>query len=237
MQREYRKWKSPSLGREMEMLVFGTGGTPVLIFPSDHGRFHEWEDQGIMGEVQEQIENGYNQFFCVDSVAIESYLNKDVDPFVRLMRENQFQMYIMDEVLPLISEENSNPYLISAGVGLGAYQALIFALKYPYSFNRLISISGYYDINAYLDGFKDENSYYNNPIEFMPNLNNSSLLKAISSVDIRLISYLNDPNRDQSLKMSDILWLKGIEHKHTVLHEEVDNIWSMLPSSFKANLL
>jgi esterase/lipase superfamily enzyme len=237
MQREYRKWKSPSLGRDMEILVFGKEGTPVLIFPTGEGSFHEWEDQGVMNEVQEQIENGYNQFFCVDSVVQESYLNKDVDPYVRLMRENQYQMYIMDEVLPLISEENPNPYLITAGAGLGAYQSLLFALKYPYSINKVISISGHFDINVHLDGFKDDNSYFNNPIEFLPNMNDESLLKAISSLDIRLISYLNDPNRDHTLKMSDILWMKFIEHEHNIWNENTEDLWSLLPSMFKTNLL
>ena len=46
MQREYIKWKSPSLGKEMEMLVFGKEGTPVIVFPTENGRFFEWEDQG-----------------------------------------------------------------------------------------------------------------------------------------------------------------------------------------------
>ena len=35
-------WKSPSLGRKMELSVFGTGGTPVLIFPSEEGGRDEW---------------------------------------------------------------------------------------------------------------------------------------------------------------------------------------------------
>ena len=31
MNRDYRKWWSPALSRDMELLVFGSGGTPVLV--------------------------------------------------------------------------------------------------------------------------------------------------------------------------------------------------------------
>ncbi len=32
MNREYHKWYSPSLGRDMELLLYGHGGTPMLVF-------------------------------------------------------------------------------------------------------------------------------------------------------------------------------------------------------------
>lgn len=236
MQREYRKWKSPTLGREMELLVFGKEGTPVIIFPTENGRFFEWEDQGVMDAVDEQIQLGYNQFFLVDSVDGESFLNKDVDPYTRLMRENQYQMYIKDEVLPYIEEQNSNPFVITAGVGMGAYHAMVFGLKHPQLIDKILALSGNYDINQYLDGFKDDNSYYNNPIEFIPNLHDQQILKDISAIDIRLLSYLNDPNREATEKMSEILWLKFIDHEHYVWGEKTNNPWTLHASMFKDNL-
>ena len=47
MKREYHKWYSPRLGREMELLAFGAGGRPVVVFPTSEGRFYEFEDRGI----------------------------------------------------------------------------------------------------------------------------------------------------------------------------------------------
>jgi esterase/lipase superfamily enzyme len=236
MQREYRKWKSPSLGRDMEMLIFGTEGTPVIIFPTEQGRFYEWEDNGVMESVTEQIEQGYNQFFCVDSVFSESFLNGDVDPYTRMMRESQYQMYIMEELIPYISEQNTNPYIINAGARLGAYQSLNMALKYPDTFSKVISIGGHFDINLYLDGFSDDNSYFNNPVEFIPNLNKESELNAISTLDIRLLSYHNDPHREATQKMSDTLWMKFIDHKHYVWEEEAGDVWELLPGMFQEHL-
>ena len=48
MHREYRRWHSPSLNREMELLVVGHAGAPVLVFPTSMGKFYEWEDRGML---------------------------------------------------------------------------------------------------------------------------------------------------------------------------------------------
>ena len=34
VKRDYRKWRSPALERDMEMLVFGEAGTPVIVYPT-----------------------------------------------------------------------------------------------------------------------------------------------------------------------------------------------------------
>ncbi len=41
MRRQYHKWFSPSLGREMELLVFGHAGAKVMVFPTREGRFYD----------------------------------------------------------------------------------------------------------------------------------------------------------------------------------------------------
>jgi hypothetical protein len=48
MHREYHRWYNPSLGRDMELLLFGPGGARVLAFPTSMGRFFEWEDHGMV---------------------------------------------------------------------------------------------------------------------------------------------------------------------------------------------
>ena len=42
--RNYEVLNSAYLGREMEHLVYGWGGAPVLVFPTSKGRFFQWED-------------------------------------------------------------------------------------------------------------------------------------------------------------------------------------------------
>ncbi len=49
MTRDYHRWYSRSLDRDMELLVFGHGGPPVMVFPSSMGAFFEYEDRGMVG--------------------------------------------------------------------------------------------------------------------------------------------------------------------------------------------
>ena len=72
MHREYQRWHSPSLNRQMEMLVVGHAGAPVLVFPTSQGRFYEWEDRGMLELLRGQVDSGWFQFYCVDSVDEES---------------------------------------------------------------------------------------------------------------------------------------------------------------------
>ena len=63
MKREYLTWRSSRLGREMELLIFGHGGLPVLAFPTSGGRFFEFEDQGMIAAVADRIDGGGLQIF------------------------------------------------------------------------------------------------------------------------------------------------------------------------------
>lgn len=218
------------------MLIFGKEGTPVILFPSAYGSYKEWEDCGAFDVLHQQVEEGFNQFFCVDAFATESMMNNSISPLARIRRFNQYQEYIIDELLPFISHENSNPFIITSGVGIGAYCALLLALKHPSQIQKVIGISGYYDISVHMDGEVDDSIYFNNPVEFVPNIHDQELLRKIGSIDIRLLNYKNDPTKDATRRMSDILWLKFIEHEHFVWDEETTNLWTLAPYILKDNL-
>ncbi|GMQ79550.1 MAG: hypothetical protein BMS9Abin02_2149 [Anaerolineae bacterium] len=73
MKREYHRWYSPSLARDMELLIFGHSGARLLVFPTSMGRFFEWEDRGMIGSLSDQIERGWLQLTCVDSIDEDSW--------------------------------------------------------------------------------------------------------------------------------------------------------------------
>ncbi|PYX71444.1 MAG: esterase, partial [Acidobacteria bacterium] len=102
MIREYHKEYSQELHRDMEMLVFGHAGTPLLVFPTSRGKFFEYEDRGMIGVLGRKIERGELQVFCPDSVDSESWYNKGVHPRVRVLRHLQYERYILHELLPFI---------------------------------------------------------------------------------------------------------------------------------------
>ena len=212
MHREYTKWHSPSLGREMEMLVFGHAGASILAFPSSLGRFHEWEDFGMVSALENQLNHGHNRLFCVDSVDAESLYNRSVDPYVRIKRHQQYEQYIFNEVIPFVHHHSGQRFIISAGASFGAYHALNMVLKRPWDFGKTIAMSGVFDIRSQLDGFYNDDVYFSNPTDFLPNLSDHHTLEAIRRNHIILTTAEHDPCKDANFHMSQLLGLKGINH-------------------------
>ena len=68
MKQEYFKWYSPNLSKDIEMLVYGHGGLPIIIFPSTMGRYYESKDFKLIDSIQWFIETGKIHVFCPDSI-------------------------------------------------------------------------------------------------------------------------------------------------------------------------
>jgi esterase/lipase superfamily enzyme len=161
MNREYHKWHSPRLGREMELLVFGHAGLPVMVFPTSGGRFFEFEDRSMVGALGGKIEAGQLQLYCVDSVDHESWYNRQVPPRWRIARHLQFDDYLIHEVVPLVRLKNRDHHLVALGCSFGGYHAANVALRHPDVFTGMLSMSGAFDISHFLHGYYDQDVYYN----------------------------------------------------------------------------
>jgi esterase/lipase superfamily enzyme len=212
MNREYHRCFSPSLERDMEMLVFGHAGARVLAFPTSMGRFFQWEDSGMITALGDQLEQGQLQLFCVDSVDEESWYAKWKQPSDRAWRQTQYNYYLVNEVLPLTRQYNPNPYLIAAGASFGAYHAVNFAFRYPHLVGRVIGLSGRYDIKDFTNGYSDDNVYFNNPCDFIQNEYEPARLDALRHLDIILAIGRDDPSSANNEYLSSILWDKNIWH-------------------------
>jgi esterase/lipase superfamily enzyme len=154
----------------MEMLVYGHGGVPVLVFPTSQGRFFEFEDNGMVGAVSWKLDQGKVQLFCVDSVDHESWYNRGVPPRWRIARQVQYQEYVLREVLPYIRNQNWDRHLISAGCSFGAYHAANLALKHPDLFSGFLSMGGAFDVSFFLHGYHDQDVYFNMPTQYLANM-------------------------------------------------------------------
>jgi esterase/lipase superfamily enzyme len=168
--REYHKWFSPALNRDMELLVFGHAGLPFIVFPTSMGTFFEYESRGMISAVAHSYEHGRMQAFCVSSVDAESWYNKHVHPRDRVMRYIQYQNCIMQDVVPFIRSKNGSDRIGTTGCSFGGYHAMNLALKHPDVITDCVSMGGAYDIHQFLDGYYDDNCYFNCPPDFLPNL-------------------------------------------------------------------
>ncbi|MDX1420304.1 MAG: alpha/beta hydrolase-fold protein [Rubricoccaceae bacterium] len=210
MNREHHRWHSPSLGRDMELLVFGHGGARVLAFPTSQGRFYEWEDRGMTRALGEHLRNGWVQLFCVDSVDAESWYADWKHPVDRARRQEDYERYLLDEVLPLTRRHNPDPFLITTGASFGAYHAAAFAFRHPHEVSRVIGMSGLYDITRFAGGHYDADIYRHNPSHFVSHLDDHEHLEAMRRMDIILATGRDDAFRQNNEHLSRILWEKGV---------------------------
>ncbi|MEI6179725.1 MAG: alpha/beta hydrolase-fold protein [Chloroflexales bacterium] len=211
MRRDYHRWDSPALGRTMELLVFGHGGTPVIVFPTSHGRFYEFEDRGMVEALAHPISQGWIQLFCVDSVSSESWYNDALDTDARLKRETQYEHYLLTEVLPLIRHSNGTPYIIATGCSFGATTAISFTLRHPGVVNRVLGLSGLYDLRCLFDHYTQRLAAYN-PVDFVPKLNDPWVLERLRATDIILVIGRDDPSAWSNELLSNQLWGRGVSN-------------------------
>ena len=212
MHQEYHRWWSPSLGRDMELMVFGHGGTPILVFPSSQGRFYEWRDFGMVEALYDQLAHGHNLLVCVDSIDAESFYNRYVDPYTRIRRHQQYEAYILNEVLPFARMRSGHDFIISTGASFGAFHAANLVFKQPWQFGKLIALSGAFDIKSFMDGFYDANVYFSNPADYMPGLNDPHAIDALRHTRLILTTAEYDPCKEANFRMSHVLNSKGITH-------------------------
>lgn len=256
------QWKSPTLGKDKEMQVVGHEGTPVLVFASKQGDGNEWRQRGMFEALQEQVYEGYNQFYCISGIdAPEASKTDDVhsaegageipvmdrnqdDPShspnsphpssdsitaptqPMLWRLEQYQSYVSDEVLSYINRQNANDYIIAAGVGEGAYYAAHAAFENPDRIKKVILMGGVFSLGHTAEADQGPHGTAQNPgahlfQHMMP------LQHTLEHLDIRILTYENDPHRNESRVLSDALWHRSLEHQFHVWNLHAENAWQL----------
>lgn len=215
MNREYHKWFSEKLNRDMEMLIFGHAGAPVLVFPTSQGRYFEYEDRGMVQALNYHLEHGWIQLFCVDSVDAQSWYNYSAHPAHRSWMHSQYDLYLLNEVVPFIKMKTANDYLITHGCSFGGYHAMNFGLKYPWIVNSIVSLGGIFDIHDYVMGFWDDNCYYNSPRDFVSGIHGNQL-EGIKKQRIILAAGDQDMCKGYNEDFASRLYHKGIGYKFDI---------------------
>lgn len=219
MKREYFKWYSQSLHREMELLVFGHSGTKVLLIPPRKGKFYDYENWGIIEAIADKINQGYFQIFCPDSIDEESFYNDLIPPCQKILRHQQYECYMMKELIPFINSFNATPLMI-AGCSLGAFHAVNLAMKYPNNFCKVIALSGRFDLTFakgyykdLLEGYHDENVYFSMPTQYLANLTDVNYLNDLNKLEVILAVGREDYFYDNNRYLKSLL-----ETKHMNVH-------------------
>jgi len=213
MNREYHKWYSSRLGRDMELLVFGHAGLPVMVFPTSGGRFFEFEDRKMISALGGKIDAGEVQIYCVDAVDNESWYNKQVSPRWRIARHVQYEDYLIHEVVPLVRQKNHDWHLVSLGCSFGGFHAVNVALRHPDVFSGFLSMSGAFDLRNFLHGYYDQDCYFNQPLDYLPNMGDPWFFDRYRHNSYVLATGWDDQCLGQNQRLDGVMSAKGIPHK------------------------
>lgn len=224
MYRDYQRWWSPSLGRDMELLWFGKFGRPLLLFPTSGGRFNEIEDFGLAGSLADKVDAGQLQLILVDNVNYESWYNKSVHPAVRAARHAQYDAYLRNELIPYIHNRAHRGDLAVYGASFGAYLASNFAARHPEVVSRAILFSGVYDIHSFTDGHWDDNCYFHCPTAYIPNMGGEWVAR-MSRVEWVIATGEHDSLVDRNREFSQMLWSKGIPNHLEIWEGQFGHDW------------
>ncbi len=220
----------------MEMLIFGHGGVPAVVFPSSCGTFWEFEHFGMVQAVAGKLDAGELQLFCVDSVDRESWYNHDVPPRWKIARQVQYRSYVTDEVVPLIRRMNQSTHLITMGASFGGYHAANVALTYPDMFTGFLSMSGIFDPCRFLHGYYDEDCYFNSPPHFVANLHDWGQLERHRRNTYVLATGVHDQCWEANERMAAVFRSKGIPCRLDVWGDGTGHDWPFWQRMMKVYL-
>jgi esterase/lipase superfamily enzyme len=204
----YHRWYSPNMGIDVEMLVFGDRGYPVILFPTSQGRYFQNKDEGLIDAVRWFLDEGLVKIYCPESFDWLTWYNKGVHPADRAKNYAWYDKMILDELVPWAMHETGVGKVATAGCSFGGYHAANFAFKHPEKVGHMFSMSGAFDIKSFVDGYYDDNVFYNNPMDFLPGSNQPDLW----NMNIILGTTNQDICKEANFQLSHILDQKNIKH-------------------------
>ena len=215
------------------VISYGHWGRPVLVFPSEQGRAIDYENNGMVGAVADLIDSGRVKLYCVDSFDRETWSRADLPLEERARRHGQYEAWVLGHVVPVIHADCGGPLdIITTGCSLGAYHAVNFALKHAEVFPLAIGLSGNYDAAAWHGwGERGDATYFNNPVDYVPNLGGDHLDWLRRQVSILLVvgqgAWETDPTGalPSTRHFANLLQSKGIRCELDLWGTDVAHDW------------
>lgn len=171
MKVEYYKHHSDKLGRDMEYKVYGNPrrGRGVIAFPSQDGRFYDYENFGMIDVLAPWIDASKIFVVTVDGLDWETWSNFCGDPRWRLEQHERWFSYIMDELIPAIRRRKNQTFIVT-GCSMGGFHAGNFFFRRPDVFDTVVALSGLYHSAYGFGDYHDDLTYANSPQDFIINM-------------------------------------------------------------------
>ena len=236
MERWLTGWYSPALGKEMPVAVYGHYGFALLLIPTAAADYLEYERFELIDAIAPFIEAGKVKVFSINSINTESWMNYGLEGRQKVVRHQQYNDYVFNEVLPFLRTHTSaDTPVITGGASFGALHSANLFFKRPDIINGCLSMSGVYDLTEYSRGYYDEDVYFNSPIHYIPNLTDHGLLEQIRrSHHIHLLTGSGEhEDPEANRRFGGVLYNKSINYELDIWGPEWRHDWptwrAMLP--------
>jgi esterase/lipase superfamily enzyme len=202
------RWYSTRLSQHINVLAFGHRGYPVILFPTSMGKYYENKDFKLIESVNWFLDEGLVKIYCVDGIDELSWYNKGIHPADRVKNHIWYDQMLLHELIPLAQNETGVGRVATAGCSFGGYHATNFAYKHPEVVRYVFNMGAAFDIKDQLDGFYNDDAFFNNPPDFLPGANDGFLWDQFTVLG----TGTNDMCWDANEKMAGILRNKGMHH-------------------------
>jgi esterase/lipase superfamily enzyme len=212
------------------VVQFGHWGRPVLVFPSERGQAWDFANNGMVNAVHDLVEAGRVKFYCIDSNDGASWSNTNLPLEERARRHGDYERWIIEHVVPLIHAETGDQ-IITTGCSLGAYHALNLALKHANFFPLAMCFSGNYDVTSWRGwGERGDETYFNNPVDYVPNLQGDHLDWLRKQLSVLLVcgqGQWEDTTGSlaSTRRMAEIMGEKGLRYELDLWGHDVPHDW------------
>lgn len=216
----------------VEVVLHGHWGRPVLWFPSEAGSPHDFAANGLLDAARPALDAGLVKILCVPSYDEQSWSASWKPLQDRARAHLAYEDWVMWQAVPLLLDAcGGRRDVVTAGTSLGAFHAVLFALRHAHLLRHALAFSGNYDPRSWRGwGEHSTEEYLTNPLQFVPNLHGGDLDHVRSSTRITLVvgsgQWEDTTGAHVSThRMADVLRDKGIPHDLFVWGHEWPHDW------------
>jgi esterase/lipase superfamily enzyme len=209
------RWYSPRVEQEVQLVRWGTFGTPVLLFPTAGGDAEEVERFHLIRVLEPLIESGKIKVYSTDSIAGKAWTSGDHSGEYCSKMQNRFDAMIYEEVTPAIRQDcgSRDIEIIATGASIGAFNAVATVCRHPDAYKMAIAMSGTYDLSKYLEGRFNQDFYFSSPLHYLPELQGPQLDLLRKRMIIIPTGEGNYEDIGQSWRLAKVLGAKGIPNR------------------------
>lgn len=218
--------------RDGRVVVHGHWGRPLLVFPSEQGSAHDAASNGLVGSVQGLLDDGRLKMYCVDSWDGGSWSARHLPLEERARAHERYESWLLDVVVPFIrADQQGDADIMTAGCSLGAYHAINTALRHADVFPLAMGFSGNYDPSTWHAwGERGMATYFQNPVDYVPNLGGDHLDWLRSRLSLLLVCGQGQwedttGSLESTKRLAGALADKGLRHELDLWGHDVPHDW------------